>query len=334
MAKRIFSLDFLRASSILAVLVWHLKLLNLIPTRLLSETARNVVYYNITLLAVPVFFIVSFFLLAQRLNKTPNYIRLRLGRLTKIYVFWFLVGSIFTLAVILLKFGSSFLYNLPNVFQLLLTGGHLSYFYITSLLILSAILGFLSPKLKRLNRNTLILCALVSSIIFSYISADGYIYEVGLATNTANFLNYLPFVFIAYCLHKDRSKINKFFIFFLAAIIVASLIVEYWVLKFDTASAIFPYYGRLSVYFSAWLVVYLSLRIPFKNNRLVNILSLNTLGIYAVHVLTLDVATGILVRKGIAGPEFIALRTVLTILSTLLVLSLMKHSQPLRQFIE
>lgn len=86
-------LDLAKALAISFVLFWHLKPLKLEKSGSLIlstfDTLIKSFYVHITLIAVPLFIIVSLYIFYQRIEcSSNNYIAKRIRRLGEVYIFW------------------------------------------------------------------------------------------------------------------------------------------------------------------------------------------------------------------------------------------------------
>ena len=193
-------LDTLRALAIVLVLLRHLQ-----PLKFSSgfpAQHMSFFHYQVTLVAVPIFYIVSLFLFYSHSLDNTTYLKRRLRRLSKLYVFW-TIGQLAVYAVIVYL---GLEHEPISVSRVILEGGpRLPYiggsvFYFLFNLIPLTILALLYAKLSdRIKTPVGIAVILGSAIYFTLCSTRGVDIPYW---RLDNFIVYIP---IAYMLaHKGN----------------------------------------------------------------------------------------------------------------------------------
>ena len=282
-------LDLAKAIAISLVLIWHLQpiQLNLASNShfilKLIKFGIDQVYYQVTLLAVPLFFLVSSYLFFVRMGDQPvEYSKKRFSRILLLYVVWtaiqFVVFYIFRLSTYISTGKAEF--RLPmNIAELIMQGGpglpyvggsiYYFLFVLLAVIILSTVFGLI--KDKKITSVFAWLIILVSLIHFEIGGNIPY-------WRVDNFLVYVP---IAFLLWKDKT--NK------KAISVPILFIGYALfslhdLYLRQAGYHFEGYSRISVVLGAAALLSAILQISnLEENKTVSFLSRYSLGIFATH---------------------------------------------------
>jgi hypothetical protein len=273
-------IDILKAVCIVLVVIWHSQPITaaMLPdyhtAAFVGKQAIKFFYWDISLLAVPSFILVSLYLFIGKLSKAEDYGKKRFLRLTQVYVFW--VGIQFILYLLL---GG----NLPLPLKTIIRSGgpDLSFgafmppmpsiFYFLYILIFCTVLAFLFFKLPGKIKLTLATVVVVASCLyFIFTSANG------IGIDTRSMKNYYIYIPLAYYLYHYRDKFIRYRVLFFIGFIL-SVFAE-WTFN-SMASA----YGRMSI-----LLGTLSLASVFVSgwsaaNRPISLLSKYSMGIFALH---------------------------------------------------
>jgi peptidoglycan/LPS O-acetylase OafA/YrhL len=288
---RDYRLDTLRALSIVLVVLWHIQ-----PFRFSALTQDHisripqdlvsVFNYQLTLIGVPTFYLVSLYLFYSHLSSTSSstsssYLWRRLRRLAKLFIFWTAVQVAVYFAVRM--YGHYY----PNVWlgfsqrpvalffvlggpTLPLVGDPVFYFLVD--LAILTILAFLYARINDKFRTPIGIAVILGSAIYFEVC---HLYNISIAyPRPDSFIIYVPIAYMLY--HNDRLK--KFWFVFLAGFILFSAH-NIWLLKSDPSV-----YARLSIVFGAVAVfctIY-SLNLALTD-RFTQFLARYSLGIFAIH---------------------------------------------------
>jgi hypothetical protein len=281
--ERDHHIDVLKALSIVLVLIWHYQPIQIqaaADSGISYLLTRSVAffYFHVTLLAVPTLFTVSLYLFFIRSDDRGNYTKARIGRLVKLYLFWFLVQN----AIYMTFTGQLPEFSLEN---LILGGPDLPYvsgsvFYFLSLLTL---LTLLSAAFLRMGEGPRMLfsvfVALATCLYFMFSLWIGYLITY------KNIMSYVVYIPVAYCLFRHKERVIENRHIFLAAFIV-SLLFEKAILTVNPSC-----YGRLSIFTGVLTVVSFVFSCPIRRSHtLVESLSKDSLGIFSIHKYALLVA--------------------------------------------
>jgi surface polysaccharide O-acyltransferase-like enzyme len=270
--QRDYSLDLLKAIAIVLVLLWHIQ-----PFRSYTTAGKfilNVFYNQITLTAVPLFYIISIFIFYSKANMELTYFKHRLTRVFYLYVFWTAVQLIIYCGTTKLIFG-----YIPgtNLLMSLLVGGPdlpavgSSVFYFLSNLIILTIVSFLYGSKGDVRLWKGISYLLIISNLVYFGARNIY----GIATPYWRIDNFIIYVPVAYLLFNDRNAVEGKFLYLLLYF-VASL---YDVFAAKTLSP----YDRMSVTFGAISLFCLFYGGSYAKRSFVDFLARNSLGIFAIH---------------------------------------------------
>jgi len=298
MRRHINGFDYLRALFAILVVVWHaggVSFLGKINSYL--QNSVSIFYYNICLLAVPVFFSISLFLFYKKQLISQTFPRKSLMSLIRLYSIWMFVGIAFNS---LLSRGD-YLLGLLHIGGLLSTivrGSRGELFFLFSLILISY-LCFFNSKYLLVQRNKFriqLVLTLISLLVLTFVSF------YTLATNRVIFSAYwnpvcfVPYIFSASILalidentEPDLAEYlyeRRFlFIFSLFSGFLLLSWLEWQV--FNTPSAfggyLLPPYARASLVIGSFLVCYCAILYKGKSSSLVHDLSQESLGIYLLH---------------------------------------------------
>ncbi len=290
--SRDYRLDILKATSIIFILFWHLKPLEI---SLIKETERNILckfstyllyeffYKQITLVAVPTFIVVSLFLFYGKLSQKKEYFKSRMNRLIELFVFWTIIQAAFYLILkILIHFEKLYL-TLPNLSfigfivnggpSLPIVGG--SVFYFIFVLIWLTILLFIYNKLNDKIKNPLGFVIIIFFLI--YFQTTSFLNEKIPYWRLDNFIIYIPIVYLL----KNSERVLNFKYIYLLCFLLFSIQDILLRTKFQYNLAA---YGRASIFFGA--LTFLSFIMSYDFNKMkqyILFLSKYSLGIFAIH---------------------------------------------------
>jgi surface polysaccharide O-acyltransferase-like enzyme len=309
--QRDFRLDILKAMAISLVLFWHLqpiRILELKKNHAFSEIIKMVViffYHQLTLLAVPIFLLVSLYLFYQKAETPPlAYLKSRIRRLIEIFLFWLCCQFALFFGVSIFANGSydlqSLWHELPELVMrggppLPVVGG--SVFYFVFVLLVLVLLCFLFIKLGSKEKiifiiSTAIIVASISYFEILNLKGSGILYW-----KLENFIIYAP---ISYFLFKSSNeKLRRFIPVAWGCFIIFSI--HDMFLRHQ--GYVLGAYSRVSIVcgstavFSSFLLFN-----NLKNTKLVSFLAKYSLGIFATHKYLQLIVILLLVEFGWAVP--------------------------------
>lgn len=300
---RDYRLDLLKALAMLLVLFWHLQ-----PVKVLASSDRSAgsfsivsgivqaFNYQITLIAVPSFLIVSLYLFLKR-SETSNSIYHMIGRIRrplKLFIFWAVVQCSFWFATKnlfpnhIMQYDQSFVWRI-SWFDMLVFGGPAlpfvgdSVFYYLSALILLMLIVLcylaLSDRARKIVGWTIVVASLV---YFELAALAGYSLPYW---RIDCFVVYIPITYFAV---KSTEYFLKARHWYLLGYILFSLqdLIFIYLERTMHVHLGFGQYGRISVVLGATTMASMALSLSpnFRTNlKSIHFLGSNTLGIFAIH---------------------------------------------------
>jgi hypothetical protein len=322
--QRDYRLDFARAICILLVLLLHTNMIQ--PSSYFLSTFVYLCRYYIMLLAVPIFFIISFYIFFIKCNSV-DYFRHRMKHLFDVFFFWIVIQQIFchivqrsgTLAApsdVMAFLPTIGFYQWPPLDSLQIQG---LYYYLYDLIILTAMAY---PLLHISERNRLRVSlgiAIISLAAFSIYPAIHH--DPGIAS-LENFVVYIP---LGYILSK-YPKVTNYRWLFMTGFLISSFI------EIILGHYYPPAYARIPVVFGSLGIFTFMLSRNSKERSVFNFFSHYSLGIYVIHRYYQFIAIEIILLSG-------ASRTMLPLVSGIIAVSLTILSvyligrTPLRKFV-
>lgn len=273
-------IDYLKAMAITFVLLWHLQPLRTsLPGYLHSLT--TLFYYQVSLIGVPVFFIISLYLFYNKVDFI--YFKYRIWRLVSIFIFWSIIQyCVYALIMVINNKPFTISLSLSSVIQLLIMGGPTLpivgepvFYFIFDLIILS-ILAYGFMKLTANARNVVGIIIIIISLIY---------YEVCLVYSKDipywRIDNYVVYIPVAYFI-KNINKLSKYKYVLLLLYIVCT-IQELIIIKHHHYMNI-NVYGLNSIVLGAIVITTIVMSLNITNiNYLISFLAIYSLGIFAIH---------------------------------------------------
>jgi len=340
-------------------LIWHLETID-ISTRIqayhvniILKEAIKAFYFQVTLLAVPTFFIVSLYLLYRKLEGSgQGYFVKRLSHLIALFLFWVACQyAVYYLAVIPKSVSpseqfSQFL-NSIHIRTIFFSGGPAlpfvgaSVFYFLSVLILLTVLAALFFMAARIKWLGVTIGAISIAAFLIYFEAGSL---QGTEISSGGFQSFAVYVPISYFLYISGNRFPKVILFLLVAGYILFSIQDY---QLRIREAPFNVYARPSIVFGATALFYWAQNLKTTaESKVVMALSNFSLGIFATHkyfqylsiiALTPYLESAGLTKKIPFGELRVNAQTIIITTSTLLLtfgcLFLMSKT-PLRKFIK
>lgn len=289
--------DYLRAFFSLAVVAWHVDLFRLLYGQGYDRSLDVLAFNLMQLMAVPVFFILSFFLYARSREGQSGYFLVRLRRLLMIVFGWMALTALFGEIVFHIDSTRIFI-SFDSLLNFILTGGGLTpYYFLPALLWLTLIAELVWRSNKSEKPNG---AAMLGGALFATLMIIGLL---GLAvctrgdyswvTRFINPLNFLPYVFMGFFVYSVSRNTDSGLgpravglLFLVGAIFFAfaewSLLPQYPYWDF-----ILPMYTRPSLIFGAGALLSLILSVRTAPPNWVRFVSRYSLGLYCVHPMIL-----------------------------------------------
>jgi len=278
-ATRNYSLDLVRALAIVLVLIWHLQPLRFKSPDFLAFV-NFVILDQFTLVAVPLFYLISMSLFFAHPLENSQYLKRRLLRIGELYIFW---TGVQVLAYYVVCSSAKYLIftriscELPSVEELLVWGGPAlpfvagSVFYFLSFLFVLTLLAFVYARLGGRVRATV-----GFAIIFGCSAYFEFVGLLRIPENTLSWLiAFLPYVPLAYVL---RSGIS-----FRKTILVLLFFILFSAHDILILHSVFSAYSRISILIGS-VGIFCSIRsLNLSTNKYVMFLSKHSLGLFSVH---------------------------------------------------
>jgi hypothetical protein len=282
--KRDYSLDFLKALAITLVVIWHTKPFRFFSSdmsfaSLLVSYMLGAFYSQITLLAVPLFYIVSILLFYSKANKDIIYFKHRLMRVFTIYIFWTVIQFImyFSLSSLLpprlvpdINWALSLFQGGPD---LPIAGGSIFYFLSNMLLLTCFAFCYGWKGNERLWTAISYIFIIMHIVYFEIINFRGTSIPYW---RIDNFIIYVP---VVYLLFNNPNVIRYKYIYFM--LFILSSLHELFITKLNFFSFL---YGRTSILFGAISLFCFFYKKTLKEKKYVAFLSEYSLGIFALHL--------------------------------------------------
>lgn len=299
--QRNYSLDLIKAISIILVLIWHLQPFDIsIPNitrfsaNIIFKETLNAVYFQVTLIAVPSFLITSQYIYFQKLKQYGYiYFFKRLAVLSYITIFWisvqfffyYLIAPLFSVDTTISPLPTS----IPGWLQLIMIGGPFrlnsstnvgssAFYYLTTLIALTIFSTLYAIACRNIQLEKII-SILIISLSLVYFQQQAFNEGVITYSRIENFIIYVP---IAHLVNSYRDKLSYTVNYVLGA---GYFIFCFQDIYLQASGFQFNIYGRVSIVFGATALI-CSL-INKKNTteaQSVRFLSSHSLGIFALHL--------------------------------------------------
>lgn len=299
MRKNISGFDYLRTVFAILVVVWHAQGVSFLgKINIYFQNIVNIFYYNICLLAVPVFFSISLYLFYKKyLVSHTSFPKKRLMNLIRLYGIWMLIGVVFNS---LTSRGNYLLglLNLQNLVETIVFGTRPELFFLFSLILISW-LCFINSKYLLVHKHrflTQLILMLTSLFFLIFISLYTLATQRFVLSAYWNPLCFVPYIFsasilaiidenIEISLAKYFHKKRMLFIFILFSIFIFLSWLEWQIFNVPSAfdGYLLPPYARPSLVIGAFLVCYCAILYKGQSPSLINDLAQESLGIYLLH---------------------------------------------------
>lgn len=292
--KHFQTFDLYRAIFAIFVVAWHTHALG--ETELFSSTDKfsvslvDVIYFNVFLIAVPLFFQVSLFLYVKNRKNTKEYFKKRIVNLLYLSFFWVSCWLFFITGIEPIP--------LKEIPIFIITGGRSIFYFFISLLLLTVVTEFIlrtekffKPKTYLIIQWLLLLVSILvlvfKGVISNYLGEYLRLFFVPYSSP----INFIPYVFVAIIINQlcKKNKISigsKFYVVSLTIYILLSFIE--WNTLPNSIYIIydgypFPPYERISLIFGSATLLLFAIYKDIKTPKIINYLSASSLGIYCIH---------------------------------------------------
>lgn len=294
-SRNISAFDWLRVIGCFMVILWHSGALNIIAINQTLTKLRDIISFNILLVAVPIFVQISLLLFFKKRDFSTNYfMSKRLPRLIKLYAFWLTVRLLFYKAVGISI--ADFFDDFPSVLTTLISGANSEVYFMFALIFSTTISELFIRLMSRLKPQARIVwirgLLFVSCLIIVLLSAVAVLTEKGELCIWWNPINFLPYTFSSMILYNDFNRNEIIFshprirckLFFFSFIWLLSSALEWSFLnRPDIFGFALPQYSRISSVFASLLLIYTALLIFRHTPVWVKQISTKSSAIYFIH---------------------------------------------------
>jgi hypothetical protein len=295
-------LDYLRPLMSFAVIAWHLHLfgetgffdIDKFKTQNISFV--DIVYFQVLLLSVPTFCLISLFVFSSRRIINLKYLLKRIERLFYLYLFWLSTGLLIYMNIknnSLLVLFNSLTSDFYQFVLFLFSGGFTLYYFFLNLIFLTILAYFTISWGHRLQW----LLMGISTMLFWVIPAVVCHFKIcEFLLAYWNVINFIPYVFISNLINHYKKKLEAPDIFwrccfFLAILCFITAYCEWqWFVcigNFKYNGFAIPPYMRISVAIGATLLLVSCLRIRQPAPKWIKFLSDCSLGLYCLHMIVI-----------------------------------------------
>jgi surface polysaccharide O-acyltransferase-like enzyme len=284
--------DYLRAFFCIAIVGWHTKVFgyaHILDKSLdgFKVTLPDIMYANLLLLGVPLFFQISLFLFIQNRKEKKDYCVHRLKRLGFLYIFWSLVS------VVILYDGIDF--NKVISLDYWIAAGYTHIYFMFSLMVTTIgteLLCLLRSKMSENKFRVLTIFLLILSCmvllfripLYELLKASHYAYLIVAFYSPINFIPYIFTTFLIdyYC---KKTKVSYVIVLFVLSIIVIMLEWKYQVntFNFGQGGILISPYARLSLVMTVSIAMCFALKITRRAPKRIMQISNLSLGVYITH---------------------------------------------------
>jgi hypothetical protein len=285
-SSRDIGLDTLKAFGIISVLFWHLQPIQIYGEDILSIIIRMLVItinYQLFLVAVPIFFVVSIYLFLKKANSDNRYSFKRLLNLFKLFAFWtgfHLIFYFITQVAIFKTIEFENLISSLDITKVLLgiqpslpLAGDSVFYFLFNLIFLTA-LAFMYKQVAQRNRQILsIAIIIIFTIYFEFLSI------IGIYINYYRLDNFIVYIAIADIFATTPKLLSRLKYLYLAIYICFSV----QDIIFREMGMIMSIYARGSILYASLVILSFIYPLNVGENLFIKKLAKYSLGIYAFH---------------------------------------------------
>ncbi|HEX3148955.1 MAG TPA: acyltransferase [Gemmataceae bacterium] len=306
---RVIGIDYLRAFFSVCVVAVHLNYL--FPSLIFSPehfsehtfSTSDFINFYVLCLAVPVFILIATYLYARKPTDFNGLLK-RIGRLTRLLVFWSILFQVYYLT------GLGAVKSLPNNFRDLglyvMTGGNTVYYFFLSL----ALVTIVTHYAMRLSTPMVWGLFAASTFLVGVLPILQRKTEIVFLAHHANPLNFVPYAFAGIGLSRlmetgARRQMNLIGLACLALAIPAALLdwtVYVDACFFEVNQFAIPAYTRPSLVFLGVAVMVLAVQTQRLGNSLVAFMAFHSLAVYCLHPFFVDIKFKLIEVLGLTQP--------------------------------
>ena len=333
MKKRVYGITYLKAFLPFLVIAYHERPFGESPSMILplvnTINWKDIIYTNILSLAVPIFFMISFYLYLEkrdRIDYSPfKLMRNRVVYFLGLFIVWRIIFGIFDIG----QFWNTGRGGIRNIYHLIFAGGDTLLYYLEHMMYYIVFLELFYYFMERFKLKKKV-CSIVGIgisvivlLIVTYFGSETLQIE---ALRYFSPLGFLPYIFIAAYLYESKEENHRICISITGIIGVICAVAEWKLLLKDTFllngySTAIPSYARVSVIFLSSVIFTVALRVKRKPSKAIEWMSAISLYVYCIHQLVIQIFVGAF--------EFPQIQYVLVVVVTYAIGSLL---QILKQF--
>jgi peptidoglycan/LPS O-acetylase OafA/YrhL len=290
MHNHIYGFDYLRAILSIFVVVWHMGSIgsSSIASPSFAEhdlSFVDVVNFNLLLLAVPSFFLVSFYLYAASPRSLSSAFD-RFMRFTILYVFWVLAYSLYVGGFSYLSSTAEFFKSsVLNAVFVFFSGARSTYYFFASLIVL-VLVAHLCLKIRAIGLLLMLGLALTMQALLPLVSShqQNFIYSVYWSP-----FNFLPYVFLGILLVVQKHFVAEYRKFLIIGFVICYLFASFleWRYLLDSVHLstgyAMPIYARASLVFGAGVTVLVCLGCSSPCGPILRFMSKYSLALFCIH---------------------------------------------------
>lgn len=319
--QRISGITYLKAFLPLLVIACHARPFGQSSSMVLPLQGvpdwKDIFFSNVLCLAVPLFFIITFYLyLLKRTRVQGSVFKL----LCKRVLYFLLLFVCWRIIYVVLSGGGSLWFPdkgiAQNLYHWIFGGGYTLLYYLEQaayFLIVLELICFICERIK-LSKTVVAVIGLALSVLLivfcNWFAPESVKIE---ALRFFSPIGFLPYIFIALLLNEINinNKTAKIYIFLAAIIFGISLsIVEWMVLPNPVFlengySIAIPTYPRISLVFSSFGIIGLFFQIKKKPSKLTETMSSISLDVYCIHPISISIVVWI-TGDALNGLDFLA----------------------------
>lgn len=277
------SIDLMRAIAILLVMFWHIQ-----PIRFLAGEqdvlsgiifAINTFNTQVSLLAVPLFYIISFYIFHDKAKIEKEYFQKRFLRVASICIFWTAIQ--FMVFIVMSIYYHGHIQKIPVLLYVMAGGPDLPvvggsvFYYLTVMTILTPIVFYYN---RFGNKRILTMTSLI--VIGFFLSYFEYTIFKGIAVPYWRIDSFLIYVPAVHLLFNYNKVFRNYWYVLLAIYLLFSLhdIVLAYSMNYHP-----PIYARISIFFGSMSLFSMLHGMRIREMALIKFLSKYSLGIFATH---------------------------------------------------
>ena len=331
--ERIVWIDLLRVIGVIGVILIHVVSNTINTFGGLSNDSHNfyVFIHYFSSFAVPLFVMISGMMFLSK--KELTYKEMFKKYILKIILIILVIGSIMILMEEIFINKDISINLVKKVFIRLITGdiwAHMWYLYLVlGLYLITPVCQLITKNINEKEFRIFLIILFIISIIVPTINK---IFKIELAINMLNISGYIFYYFYGYYLyHYDINKKYKIINYILAIIVIIYTI--YRAITINSLDNIYSYVSLVPCILSSTMVL-LCKNKTIKKDKLINLIAVNSLGIYILHQLFINIIYKVIKFDIIVNYPYIGLiiYSLVILLSSLLLTYLLRKIKFIRKY--